>query len=130
MARRVYELLDRLALAEERFLRSEFLAPALPGGFVHVRIEGVVCRLRLDTSFHGWGVFRPTSAVGASLVRRANLAEQRRYLDLFPRRRVILCRSFAHHWEAWPAHQGDRRFCVPALVPVRLVEEAQAFDVA
>jgi hypothetical protein len=128
--RRVYELLDRLAGAEDRFLQSEFLAPALPGGVVQVRLEGVVCRLRLDADFRGWGVFRPTSVSTAALVRRATLAEQRRYLELFPRRRVILCRALENHWLAWPAHHGDRRFGAPALLPVRLVEEAQPFDIA
>jgi hypothetical protein len=128
--RPVDELLNRLAGAEDRFLRSEFLAPALPGGVVQVRVEGVVCRLRLDADFHGWGVFRPRSAATATLIRRAMLAEQRRYLDLFPHRRVILCRSLNNHWLAWPAHHGDRRFGPPALLPVRLVEEAQPFDVA
>jgi hypothetical protein len=124
------ELLDRFAAAEERFLRSEFLAPALPGGLVQVRLEGVICRLRMAGDFRGWGVFRPTGPATAAFVRRATLAEQRRYLELFPRRRVILCRTRRGHWQAWPAHHGDRRFGPPALLPVRLVEEAQPFDVA
>jgi hypothetical protein len=128
--RRVDDLLDRLAKAEDHFLRSEFLAPALPGGVVQVRVEGIVCRLRLDVAFRGWGVFRPTSVATALLIRRATLAEQRRYLALFPSRRVILCRSFKNHWLAWPAHQSDRRFGLPCLLPIRLVEEAQPFDVA
>jgi hypothetical protein len=127
--RRVNELLDRFAAAEERFLRSEFLAPALPGGVVQVRLEGVICRLRLDGDFHGWGVFRPTGPATAALMRRATLAEQRRYLELFPRRRVILCLSQWGGWRAWPAHHGDRRFGPPALLPVRLVEDGQSFDV-
>jgi hypothetical protein len=128
--RRVDELLDRFAAAEERFRHSEFLAPALPGGIVHVRLEGVICRLRLDGDFRGWGVFRPTGPATAALVRRATFAEQRRYLELFPRRRVILCRARGDRWQAWPAHHGDRRFGPPELLPVRLVEEAQPFDVA
>jgi hypothetical protein len=128
--RRVNELLDRFAAAEERFGRSEFLAPALPGGAVQVRLEGIVCRLRLDGDFSGWGVYRPTSPTTAALVRQATLAEQRRYLDLFPRRRVILCHRQRDAWQAWPAHHGDRRFGPPGLLPVRLVEEAQPFDIA
>jgi hypothetical protein len=128
--RRVHDLLDRLAGAEDRFRQGEFLAPALPGGVVQVRVEGVVCRFRLDVDFRGWGVFRPTGAATATLIRRATLAEQRRYLDLFPRRRVILCRQFKDRWLAWPAHHGDGRFGPPALLPVRMVEEAQPFDIA
>jgi hypothetical protein len=128
--RRVNELLERFAAAEERFQRNEFLAPALPGGLVQVRLEGVLCRLRLDSDFRGWGVFRPTGPATAALVRPATLAEQRRYLELFPRRRVILCRTVHDGWQAWPAHHGDRRFGPPALLPVRLVEEAQPFEAA
>src|SRR5262245_45475370 len=126
----VHDLLDRLAGAEDRFRHGEFLAPALPGGVVQVRVEGVVCRFRLDVDFRGWGVFRPTGAATATLIRRATLAEQRRYLDLFPRWRVILCRPQKDRWLAWPAHHGDGRFGPPALFSVRLVEEAQTFDVA
>jgi hypothetical protein len=130
MARcRVLDLLDRLAEAEKRFVASEFLAPALPGGVVHVRIEKVLCRLRLEGDFRGWGVFRPTSATIAILVRPGTLAEQRRYLALFPHRRVILCRRLGERWIAWPAHHGDHRFGTPALLPVRFVEDAQPFEV-
>lgn len=130
MARRVVlDLFDRLAAAEAHFLRSEFLAPALPGGVVFVRVAGIVCRLRLDGTFRGWGVFRPTSATAAALVRHATLAERRGYLELLPRRRVILCRPVGETWEAWPAHHGDRRFGPPAPLRVRFVEEAQPFDV-
>src|SRR5581483_9009555 len=96
--RRVHDLLDRLAGAEDRFRHSEFLAPALPGGVVRVRVEGIVCRFRLDTDFRGWGVFRSTGIAVAILIRRATLAEQRRYLELFPRRRVILCRQLKDRW--------------------------------
>src|SRR5947209_17988107 len=96
--RRVHELLERFAAAEERFQRSEFLAPALPGGVVQVRLEGVICRLRLDGDVGGWGVFRPTGPATAALVRRATLAEQRRYLELFPRRRLILCLAQRCRW--------------------------------
>jgi hypothetical protein len=130
MERRVFDLLDRLATAEERFRRREFLAPALPGGVVHVRLEGIVCQMRVTGDFRGWGVFRPTGSATATLVRPATLAEQRRYLDLFPHRRVILCHGMPSGWQAWPAHHGDHRFGDPRLLPVQMVEEAQPFDVA
>jgi hypothetical protein len=127
--RPVHDLLDRLATAEERFLRDEFLAPALRGGEVAVRIAGVVCRLATDPDFAGWGVFRPVSATAATLVRPATLGERRRYLDRLPRRRLILCQPCGTDWLAQPAHQGDRRFRDAGLVPVRLAEEVQRFDV-
>jgi hypothetical protein len=125
----IHDLLNRLAAAEERFRQSDFLAPALPGGFVHVRIAGVVCRLKVEPGFTGWGVFRPTSAATARLVRPATLAERRRYLELLPLRRLILCQPARGHWQAWPAHQADHRFAVAGLLPVRFVEEGQRFEV-
>ena len=50
--RSIDELLGRLAYAEERFLTGDFLAPALRDGIVHVRIAGVVCRLRVEGDFN------------------------------------------------------------------------------
>lgn len=128
--RRLDELFDRFAAAEERFRQSEFLAPALAGGLVQVRLEGVVVCLRLASPFHGWGVFRPTGPAAAALVRPATLAEQRHYLQLFPRRQVLLCHRAGDGWQAWPAHHGDHRFGPPTPTWVRLVEEAQPFDTA
>src|SRR5688572_4638940 len=84
---------NKLAAAEERFLASEFLAPALGGGEVHVRIAGVINRLRMSPpDFRGFGIFRPTSPSAATLVRPATLAQRREYLALFPLVRLILCR--------------------------------------
>jgi hypothetical protein len=124
------DLLDRLAAAEDRFLRSEFLAPAVRGAPVRVRIAGVVCGLRAEPAgFRGWGVWRPTSHTAARLARPASLAERQRYLELFPLVRLILCRRAGDHYLAIPAHQADGRFGFHGLVPVHLVEEAQPFEV-
>jgi hypothetical protein len=128
-SRRRHDALSRLAAAEEQFLAREFLAPMLRGGEVHVRIAGIVCRLRVETTdFEGWGVFRPTSAKAARLVRPARLTERQRYLELFPRLPLILCRRENEQWLALPAHQADRRFRFEGLVPVHLLEEAQLFE--
>lgn len=121
---------DKLAAEEARFPGSEFLAPAVRGGTVCVRIAGVVCRLRVSPAgFEGWGVFRSTSHVAAELVREAGLAERSRYLELFPLVRLILCRHEEETWLGAPAHRGDRRWRIDGMVPVRLVSEAQPFDV-
>jgi hypothetical protein len=130
MRRRVHDMLNRLAAAEERFLGGEFLAP-LPRGVrvVAVRVAGVVCRLRVEGDFEGWGVFRPTGPSTAKLLRPASLAERRRYLEVLPRRRLILCQPFGTHWLGFPAHQADRRFPQVGPVPVRLVEDGQRFEV-
>jgi hypothetical protein len=62
------------------------------------------------------------------LVRPATLVERQRYLDLFPRRPIILVRPAGLDWLGWPAHQADARFGPPDMVPVRLVEDGQMFD--
>lgn len=124
------EVLDRLAAAEEEFLRHSFLAPVRRGGGVRVRLAGVVCRLRVEPAgFEGWGVFRPLSHAAARLVRQASLAERQRYLDLFPLVRLVLCGRRGGEWLAVPAHQADRRFRIEGAVPVALVDDAQRFEV-
>jgi hypothetical protein len=95
-----------------------------PGREVFVRVAGVVCRLRVAGGFVGWGVFRPTDPAAAELVRPATLGERRRYLDLLPAHRLLLCERLGRDWLAHPAHG-------PAgapLAPVRLVEDGQRFE--
>src|SRR6516165_1411317 len=129
-SREVTDALSRLAAAEEQFLACEFLAPVISGGTVQVRIAGVICTLRIQPAdFEGWGVFRPTSHSEAKLVRQANLAERQRYLELFPLVRLILAGRQEEQWLALPAHRADSRFQIDGLIPVRLVEEAQLFEV-
>jgi hypothetical protein len=124
------ETLERLAAAEEKAYASSFLAPMPRGGVVRIRIAGVVCRLKVKPQdFEGWGVFRLTSASTAELVRPARLVERRRYLDLLPLLRLIVCLRKGSHWLAIPAHQSDGRFRIEGLIPIRLVEEAQQFEV-
>ncbi|HVK13075.1 MAG TPA: hypothetical protein VM597_30260 [Gemmataceae bacterium] len=123
----VRDLIDRFAAAEQRFRAGEFLAPAVRGGSVFVRVAGVVCRFAAPPAFRGWGVFRPAGR-RAVLSRRATLAERQQYLDLFPRRPLIPVQSVDGDWLAWPAHQADSRYGPPALVPVLLAEAVQPFD--
>ena len=126
----VARLLDRLAEEERQFLASELLAPVLRGRPVRVRIGGVVCKVRVfPADFEGWGIFQPRSHTEVQLVRTANLGERRRYLDLFPRVRLILCRREPARWLAATASFGDGRFRIEGLVPLELAEEVQVFDV-
>jgi hypothetical protein len=124
---RVHDLIDRLAVAEERFRAGEFLAPAVRGGVVFVRVAGVICRFAVPKRFRGWGVFRP-DGTRAILVRPATLAERQRYLDLFPRRPMILVHADGPDWLGWPVHQADARFGPPIIVPLRLTDCVQPFD--
>jgi hypothetical protein len=124
------DALNSLAAAEERFLTSEFLTPVVRGGQVQVRIAGVICTLRIQPAdFEGWGIFRPASHADATLVRQAKLAERARYLDLFPVVRLILAGKQDEQRLALPAHRSDARFQIQGMIPVRLVEEAQLFEV-
>ena len=129
-SKHITDALNRLAAAEEHFLASEFLSPAIRGGDVHVRIAGIICRLKIvPNDFEGWGVFHPVSHTEAILVRPARLAERERYLQLFPLVRLVLTDRHGDGWHAVPAHQADSRFQIKGRIPVRLVEEAQPFDV-
>jgi hypothetical protein len=125
----VSKLLERLAAAENEFLHQEFLAPALRGGIVRVRIGGVLCRIRIQpTDFAGWGVFRPASHTDANLVRPASLAERRRYLELFPLFRLLVCRRAGNVWFGSAASFGDARIQFEGMAPLELAEEVQLFD--
>jgi len=129
-SKRLSDSFERLAAAEENFLASEFLAPAVRGGQVQVRIAGVICQLKIQPpDFEGFGIFRPASHAEARLVRPARLAERQRYLELFPLVRLIVAGRQDDGWLAVPAHRGDSRFQIEGMVPVRLVEEAQLFEV-
>jgi hypothetical protein len=121
-------VLERLAAAEDRAFAAEFLAPMVRCGTVRVRIDGVVCRLKVrPTRFEGWGVFRSTSAAEARLIRPAMLQERRNYLDLLPLLRMIVCRRDGDDWVAIPAQRSDARFGIEGLVPLRLIDEAEPF---
>jgi hypothetical protein len=125
----VSKLLERFAAAENEFLRQEFLAPALRGGIVRVRMGGVLCLIRINPpEFEGWGVFRPNSHTDANLVRQASLAERRRYLELFPIFRLLVCRRAGNVWFGSAASFGDARIQFEGMAPLQLVEEVQLFD--
>lgn len=125
----VGKLLSRFAAQEADFLKQEFLAPALRGGQIRIRIAGVVCTVRIKpAAFAGWGVFQPNSHAEATLVRKASLAERRSYLELFPLVRLIICRRAGQVWHGSAASFGDRRIHLQGMAPVNLAEEVQLFD--
>jgi hypothetical protein len=129
MPTNIQETLARLAAAEEQFLGVDFLAPALPGSPVQVRIAGVVCSLKITPSdYTGWGVFRASSHTEAKLIRPAKLSERRQYLELFPLVRMLLVQKQGNDWLAMPAHQGDSRLRIEGVAPVHFVEDGQLFD--
>jgi hypothetical protein len=129
-SKRIHETLNRLAAAEQQVFASEFLAPMLRGGVVQIRVAGVICRLKVrPDDFEGWGVFRPVSPTLAELARQARLSERRAYLDLLPLLRMVVCLRKDKEWLAIPAQRSDTRFRIEGLVPIRLIKDAQLFEV-
>ena len=126
------DLLDSLEDAEKRFTGTLFIAPLVGSSQVMVRIAGIVCKLRVsrnshrEAAFSGWAILRALSTSRAAFVRPATLSEIAHYLDLFPKVDLILVeRQSTHEGEGWlasHAQQGDRRFKIPGLVPLRLAE--------
>ncbi len=126
--RKINQALDRLAAAEDQFLASRFLAPVIRGRKVQVRIAAVRCELRVEPEdFQGWGLFRPLSHSAATMDRPAQLAERRRYLDLFPALSAVLCRQDGPDWLALPAN-SDSRFQIDGLLCAYLADEVDLFD--
>ena len=129
--KRLRETLERLAAAEERAFACEFLAPMLRGGVVQVRIAGVVCRLKMSPTTSWAGASSgPYRRPRPNWSGRPRLAERRQYLELLPLLRMIVCLREDDRWLAIPAHRADTRFRIEGFVPVRLVEEAQLFEVS
>jgi hypothetical protein len=115
--------------AEDAFLETEFLAPVLPGGWVRVRIEGLVCTLRVTGRANpGWAILKPLSMERARVVAEPSLRQIRDYLELFPEVRLLLLAHTRNHWLAVPAHQGDSRIAVEGPVRVHLVTGVEPFQ--
>jgi hypothetical protein len=124
---RVRDAIARLAAVEREFLRAHFLAPVVRGGGVRVRIGGAVCRVRIDpTDFEGWGVFLPVSHAEAMLDREATMGERRRYLDLLPRVRLVVCGTDGGQPSAVPENRADARLSVGGQIDLRLAAEGEA----
>lgn len=124
-------LFDKLAAEENKFFSSEFLSPVLTNQPIRVRIAGIVVNLKVSTpkNFQGWGIFSPISHKEAKFIKDPSMSEKKRYLDLFPTLRFIICRRTDEIWQGIPAHQSDTRFKITGLVPIHLMEGIQLFDV-
>jgi hypothetical protein len=121
--------LARLARVEQRFMLDYFLAPVVRNHSVRVKIAGVMCEMSVDPpDFAGWGIFLPISHKQAMLDRRATLSQRRRYLELFPAVRLIVCHHDSQMTLAIPANRSDTRFQIDGVVDVNLAEEVATFD--
>ena len=125
----IHDLLDRMESAEDAFLRAEFLAPVLPGGRVRVRIEGLVCTLRVTGRAEpGWAILKPLSMDRARVVAEPSLRQIRDYLALFPAVRLLLLARARSYWLAVPAHRGDHRIQVEGPVRLHLATGVEPFQ--
>jgi hypothetical protein len=125
----IHDLLDRMESAEDAFLETEFLAPVLPGGWVRVRIEGLVCTLRVtDRADPGWAILKPLSMDRARVVAQPTLRQIRDYLALFPAVRLLLLARAGSDWLAIAAHGGDSRIQAKGPVRVHLVTGVEPFQ--
>lgn len=125
----IHNLLHKMASAEEAFLKTEFLAPVLPGGRVRVRIAGLVCTLRVVGRVEpGWAILKPLGLDRARVISQPTLRQIRDYLSLFPAVRLVLVARAGHAWLAVPAHRGDTRFRIDGTVRVYLATGAEPFQ--
>jgi hypothetical protein len=125
----IHDLLDKMESAEDAFLETEFLAPVLPGGWVRVRIEGLVCTLRVTGQADpGWAILKPLSMDRARVVSEPTLRQVRDYLELFPAVRLLLLARARSDWLAVPAHRGDSRIQVEGPVRVHLATGVEPFQ--
>ncbi len=126
--------------AEDSFLKTRFLAPVLPNGQVRVRIEGVVCTLRVEGAVKsGWAILKPLAIDRAKVVREPRKSQLRKYLTLFPKVQLLLVarkdstevvarKDSTDDWFAVAAHYGDRRFHFSGPVTLRFVQDADLFQ--
>nr|BBH95708.1 hypothetical protein KTA_39070 [Thermogemmatispora argillosa] len=107
-------LVSRLSAAAERLRQQEIIAPLLPGGRIRTRIEGLIYEFKVQTSFAGWGRFRPRNEQEAEFLGEALPWERGAYLELWPALRMILLwpvpgprASQAGLWLALPFNPSD-----------------------
>lgn len=125
MKNHVHALVAALSARESELVTTEFLAPVVRGGRIRLRVAGLVhpCAVSPST-FSGWGVFVLERAGHARLVRRADHASIRGYLDRLPLRRVRLAQRLARgSHAAIPLHGST------TMVQVHLTHGAQVMDV-
>ncbi len=124
---RARDLIDRFRREEDAFLRAQFVAPVGPNGNVRVRIAGIVCEL-LAHGDPGLCVLQPTSPREARVVRQATKTEARRYLELFPRARLVAAFQLGPTWFALPASAPAKGVRVEGIVPIAYAQNVQLFQ--
>jgi hypothetical protein len=121
--------LARLGAEEESFMKRHFLAPVVRGHGVRVRIAKVICRMKIEPAdFQGWGVFLPITMAEAMLDRQATMSERKRYLELLPGVRMIVCGRTDQQTFVVPASPSDPRCRSSGMLQLQLSEDIEKFE--
>lgn len=121
-------MIAKIAEEEKRLSETTFLAPIVAGGRVRVRVAGIVYEMKVSTEASGWCILRMTSPGNAELIEPAPLPMVTRYLQLFPRVKLVLVGQFDKDWWAVAHSTADTRIKLSGPVPVRLVSGGTNFD--
>ena len=127
---RAKDLIDRFGRDEDAFLRTEFLAPVGRGSTVRVRISGIACELSVPAAEEGIALLRPRSHREAEVVRPATRAEVKKYLDLFPRARLVVAYLHGGTWLGLPAATPGKGIKVEGWAPISLGRDLRLFQTA
>ena len=121
------DIFAKLAAQEKEFLAQEFLAPSMKGKPIQVKISGIAMPIKIvePKNYEGFGVFKAIDMKTAKFVRDATMPERRRYLNIFPACRLIVCAKKGETWLGIPANHADKRFNIEGLVPISLPQNIQ-----
>ncbi len=127
------DLLQKFATKERDFRNREFLAPYTPASKTAiVKMLGANYPFRvLGCKGHGIGIFRPVDRSCAKLVRDADFAEMRAYLDMLPKVNLILCYESDQGWIAYPMNleSSKKGLGLDSEIIVKNVTDCERFDV-
>jgi hypothetical protein len=154
--KKINHLLNQISEQENQLLKTQFLAPYLPGGKLRTKVAGMVYTFTPQLhNFEGWGIFQPTSSKHAKLIETAGLPEIEEYLHKFPVIRLFLAHVLRQKtqnilpqqtqnvsrqqtenilpeqtWLAYPVNQSvtQKRTGILKPVPVYLVSDGRAFE--
>lgn len=124
-------LIESLAAEEAKLSQSLFLAPVLESGEVHVRVAGLLYKLKVeDTAFAGWALLKITEPGRAAIIGTPGPRQIREYLALLPRLKVVLLGQFKNSWWGLQASPAAKNFRLDAPVPLKMASAAGCFDTA
>lgn len=99
------QLLQSLISQEQQLTSQIFLAPALPGQPITVRLNNLLYRFDNSQGYEGWGIFQPTSTKSVKKLEAADPIKVAQYLQLFTTMRLILVYPLrGQTWLAYPQY--------------------------